>query len=532
MKTIISEKTVLTEAAIDDFSFELQMTLKKLGCKKQDILKARLAVEDALFQWLERGLRDQPLEVELVKKMRKYIVNLTVPGLETNPLMEVGDDLTGAELHGFLSNITQQINFAYTSGENIITLRIDGPSVNHFVWIILAIVMAAICGMGIRTFFPDQVSYIATGYVTPTFEMLLGLLTAVVAPYVFLSLVAGIITMGDPKQLNLIGKQVMGTFMGALAVVMLIVGALAVYLVPIPEGSSLSASGFFLSLWSLILRFFPTNMITAFADKRMMQIIVMAVTFGIAIVYMRESMNVVVKLILSLEKLFSSILRFICSFESILIFFGLLKVSLEDFSGVTQLAAFVIGSHIAIYALVFCLLTIFLARFVPGHAWSIMKKMLKPASIGLATASSTAAFPEVLSCCEKKLGIKHQLVVFAVPFGQVIFKIGSGIRLFLITLLCMYFYNLPYNVFAILLLGFLAYMLSMMVPPVAEGSVAALTLLFTYMQVPVDVLAVGIMLSVFVDFASTFINIYSNQLFILTAALRMDMLDKEKLFKP
>jgi hypothetical protein len=35
MKNIIQKTMVLDEAAIDDFSFELQQTLKKRGCKKR-----------------------------------------------------------------------------------------------------------------------------------------------------------------------------------------------------------------------------------------------------------------------------------------------------------------------------------------------------------------------------------------------------------------------------------------------------------------------------------------------------------------
>lgn len=347
----------------------------------------------------------------------------------------------------------------------------------------------------------------------------------------FFSLVSGIITMGNPKQLHQVGKQVMFTLWGALAVAIIFVGGMAALVVPFSETELAQVSGFFLSLWTMLLHFVPTNIVSAFADKRMMQIILIAAAFGIAIIYMRDELDSVARLVLALEKLFGALLRFICSFEAILIFLGLLKVFLEGFTELSHVAYIVIGAHIVAYAAVFLGISIVLARIASGHTLRILKKMMGPAVIALTTASSTAAFPETLSTCERGLGIQHRLVAFAVPFGQVVFKMGSGIRLFLMTLLCMYFYQVPIDMFAILLLGFLAYLLSMMVPPVAEGGVAALTLLFTYMKVPVDALAIALILSVFLDFFSSFINVYSNQVFILKTALRLKMVDKETLYK-
>ena len=185
MKNIIQKTMVLDEAAIDDFSFELQQTLKKRGCKKKEILNARLIVEDVLFQWLQRGLRGGTVEVDVLKTLRKYVVNLTVPGQEINPLMEENDDMSGAELQGFLLNATKDVNYLYRSGANILTLRISGQRINHFFWIFLAIISACLCGAFFHAYLPGQIEYVVKGYVTPTFESLLGLLTAIVAPYVF-----------------------------------------------------------------------------------------------------------------------------------------------------------------------------------------------------------------------------------------------------------------------------------------------------------------------------------------------------------
>lgn len=531
MKTIIHEKLVLTAMAIDDFSFDLQAALVKSGCKKEEILKARLSVEDILFQWLERGLQDQPLEVELIKKLRNYVITVSVCGDKVNPLQQDEDDPLGAELHGFIMAASQQINYSYDTNVNRVTLRMGDTGVTHMLRILIAIVMALVCGFAIRTLIPTAIPYIEGNYVTPTFEVLLGILTAVVAPYVFVSVITGIVTMGDPKQLNTIGKKVMVTFFGALAFLILLTGLIAAVVMPFSSVEAIGMDGFFATLWGLILKFLPTNIMTPFAEKKMMQIIFMAVVLGISILYMRETMDEVVKLILAFEKLLSSILRFICSFEAILIFFGLLKVMLEDVSNLAELAAAIIGANLLIYVLVFAVMAIILRIRLNGNVRRVLRKMFIPASVGLMTASSTAAFPQLMACCERKLGIQHQLVVFAVPFGQVIFKPGSGIRLFLMTMLCMYFYGMPMGVFSILLVGFLSYMLSMMIPPVAEGGVAALTILFTYMQIPVESLAIAITLSVFVDFVSTFINIYSNQIFILLAALRMKMVDTDILYR-
>jgi Na+/H+-dicarboxylate symporter len=530
MKTLLQKDIHLTETAIDDFSVTLQQMLKSVGCKKEIILKTRLALEDALFQWLKRGFRKKIMHVELTKKFRHYIVSVTIAGAESNPFVDI-DDMAGAELHNYLNIIVQQASYSYSNGINTITIRADGPGMNHLFWIISAIISAAFCGITIHHISPDTASYLSTAFVEPTFQTMLGMLTAIVAPSIFLSLISGIITLGTPKQLNKIAKQTLGIFMAALICVISFVAIASGFILSFTSVDNPNLANYAASVWKMFLDFIPTNMFMPFVEKDTMQILVLAIIFGIAILYMRESMDDVVSLILSLEKLLTSLLHVVCSCEPLLIFFGILNVTLEDFSGITTKIGIMLGAHLMMYFAVLLLAILFLVCIQKHHALAIVKKLLTPAFIGFATASSTAAFTSVVTTCTTKLGIQHKLVKFAVPLGQVLFKVGSSTKLFLLTLICLYFFNLPIHPFAIGILAISSFMLSMMIPPVSDGSVAAFTILFAYMELPSDALALAITSSVFIDFISTFMNVFCNQLFILMAALRLHMVDFQKLYK-
>ena len=107
-----------------------------------------------------------------------------------------------------------------------------------------------------------------------------------VVPLVFISLVCGSCSLSDPKKLGRLGGKSIGLYLITTAVAITVAITLALFFAPgggveIPSSATFDAKQA-PTLTQVIINMFPTNPIDAMASGNMLQIIVFALLFGIA----------------------------------------------------------------------------------------------------------------------------------------------------------------------------------------------------------------------------------------------------------
>ncbi len=263
----------------------------------------------------------------------------------------------------------------------------------------------------------------------------LKLVKTIVAPLIFSTLVVGIASHSNLKQVGRMGIKAL-LYFELVTTVALFIGLGAINLtqagvgVPQPSSAASATVAAQPQKWTdIVLHIFPENIAKSVAEAQMLQIVVFSVIFGIALAQIGEEKR-------------RPMLAF-CESLSELMFKFTNIVMLSAPIGVAGAMAYTVGTmgFGVMGNLVKLLLTLYAALivFVLGVLLPIaliarlpirrfVRAVAEPFSIAFATASSEAALPRALENMEA-FGVPKQIVAFVLPTGYSFNMDGSTLYL-------------------------------------------------------------------------------------------------------
>jgi proton glutamate symport protein len=267
-------------------------------------------------------------------------------------------------------------------------------------------------------------------------NIFLKLVKTIVAPLIFSTLVVGIASHSNLKQVGRMGIKAL-LYFELVTTVALFIGLGAINLtqagVGVPQPSAGTASAAVAAqpqTWTdIVLHIFPENIAKSVAEGQILQIVVFSVIFGIALAQIGEEKR-------------RPMLAF-CESLSELMFKFTNSVMLSAPIGVAGARAYTVGTmgFGVMGNLVKLLLTLYAALivFILGVLLPIaliarlplkrfIRAVAEPFSIAFATASSEAALPRALENMEA-FGVPKQIVAFVLPTGYSFNMDGSTLYL-------------------------------------------------------------------------------------------------------
>ena len=156
------------------------------------------------------------------------------------------------------------------------------------------------------------------GYIKPIGVIFLNLLKFIVVPLVLFSIMAGILSMNDIKKVGHLGLRALVYFMVTtlFAVTLgLVIPSLLKGFLPLieinPDATTEIVKLPNMSVMDQLVGMFPDNVITPISSMAMMQVIVIALLFGIAMVHIGDKGEMARKVTLSFNDVVSKILDYI-----------------------------------------------------------------------------------------------------------------------------------------------------------------------------------------------------------------------------
>ena len=263
-------------------------------------------------------------------------------------------------------------------------------------------------------------------------EIFIASLKMLVVPLVFVSLVCGTCSLSDTSALGRLGGKTIALYLitTAIAISLAIFAAL---LIGPGEGVQMQTDTSFNpsqapALSQVFINIFPSNPIESMAKGNMLQIIVFAVLFGLAMamsgkagerlsVVFNDLSDVIMKLVTLLMNLAPYGVFFLMAklfttlgFETI--------VSLGKYFGVVLAVLLFHG---------FVSYSIILKALAGLNPFTFLRKMQDAALFGFSTSSSNATMPITMETVTKKLGVKNSVASFTVPLGATINMDGTAI---------------------------------------------------------------------------------------------------------
>ena len=291
--------------------------------------------------------------------------------------------------------------------------------------IMLAMVLGIIVGYACNTLAGPAGTKEIASYFGILTDIFLRLIKMIIAPLVFTTLVVGLAGMGDSKTVGRIGAKALGWFVGA-SLCSLALGLVFANLlhpganlgVPLPEaGSALGLKTGALNLKDFITHIFPRNFFEAMAANEILQILVFAVFFGLALGQLHN--QAARSLVNTLEEVGHVMLKvtdYVMRFAPIGVFGAVAGIIATQGLGMLLVFGKLLMAFYITLAVLWLVL-ILAGYFVLGKdVFRLLKLVRSPMLLGFSTASSEAAYPKLMEQLEK-FGIRDRITGFVLPLG-------------------------------------------------------------------------------------------------------------------
>ena len=268
-------------------------------------------------------------------------------------------------------------------------------------------------------------------YIKPFGDIFVNLLKFIVVPLVLLSIMDGVIQMGDIKKVGKIGWQTVAYFLVTTAiacVIGLVVASLFKGSFPVlslQEGAEYQAKS--ANLMDTIVNIFPNNAINPLSSSSMLQIIFIALIFGCGVLVAGEKGKPFGDFISSFNEVTQRVMSFILAISPYGVFALMVWVvaahgpKILGSLGLVLLAAYI--GYILHVVLVY---TASVKIFTKVSPMEFFKKIFPAAAFAFTSTSSVATLPITKECCDE-MGVENDISSFVLPLGATINMDGTAI---------------------------------------------------------------------------------------------------------
>ena len=296
------------------------------------------------------------------------------------------------------------------------------------------VIAGIVAGIALGSFYPS------TGeMMKPLGDGFIKLIRMMIAPVIFLTVVTGIARIGDMRKLGRVGLKAL-VYFEVVTTIALFVGFVVVKVVQPGSGINASAatldasavqqytaSGRQLHAVDFVLHMIPDTLVGAFANGEILQVLLIAILFGVALASYQLRQPIVAAAD-SLTHLTFEVIALIMKVAPIGAF-GAMAFTIGKFGLRTllPLGKLLLCVYLTSALFVFVVLGL-IARFHGFSLWKLLKYFKEELLLVLGTSSSEVALPRIIVKLER-LGCSKSVVGLVVPSGYSFNLDGTAIYL-------------------------------------------------------------------------------------------------------
>ena len=337
------------------------------------------------------------------------------------------------------------------------------------------------------------------------------MLKFVVVPIVLLSIITGIVSLSDIKKVWSIGIKAIAFYL-CTTFIALVIGTIVAMLfknkfivIDVTEATYQAAEA--KNFIKVIADMFPSNIMAPLLNASMLQVIVIALFVGFAILIVGDKAKAFSDVIESANAVFIEIMDMIIHFSPIGIICLISPVVAENGPKVLGSLALVIGIAYIGYAihmtLTYSTMVSFFAKVTPFEFF----RGISPAmAMAFSSASSVGTLPLNIECT-KKMGGSADIVSFVLPLGATINMDGTAIYQAVCTVFIASCYGINLSIMQIATVIITATIASIGTAGVPGAGVVMLAMVLQAVGLPVDGIALVLGVDRIFDMGRTVVNI-------------------------
>ena len=299
----------------------------------------------------------------------------------------------------------------------------------------IQILIALLAGIavGLVCFFVPGGGDFTAEYLKPFGDIFVNLLKFIVVPVVLFSMIGGILSMDDMKKVGSVGIKTVAYFLCTTAiacVIGLVMGSIfkGANLFPVLDtaGVEYEAKAFG-GFMKTLVDIFPSNMWTSFSTANMLQVIVIALFFGGAILAAKEKGKLCRDIVESFYSVIEKLMAFVISLSPIGVFtYMSWVVATQGADILGSLALVLLCAYIAYAIHAIFVYSVAARAFGKISPLTFFKKAAAAMIFGFTSASSAATLPVSKECAED-MGADKDIASFVLPLGATINMDGTAI---------------------------------------------------------------------------------------------------------
>lgn len=354
--------------------------------------------------------------------------------------------------------------------------------------------------------------YLVNGLFHVIGKVFVASLKLLVVPLVLVSLVCGTAALDDIRKLGRVGGKTLGLYLFTTAVAITL-GLIVANLVQPGEGFDLKSAANFQakeapSLAQTLIEIFPTNPFQAMADGKMLQIIVFALLFGVAISLSGKQGQKVLDGFKALNEVVMKMVLMMMAVAPVGVFCLIAKVFAEQgFDAIVPLAKYFFVVLFVLLLHGFVTYPILLRTLSGLSPVQFFRRFRAAPIFAFSTASSNATLPITLETVEHKLGVKNSIASFTIPLGATINMDGTAIMQGVATVFIAQAYSIDISMGGYLMVVVTATLASIGTAGVPGVGLIMLAMVLRQVGLPVEGIGIIIGVDRLLDMVRTAVNI-------------------------
>jgi len=386
--------------------------------------------------------------------------------------------------------------------------------------LVTKIIIAIILGIGVALLFPN-----VTPYLSLFGELFIKALKSVAPILVFVLVLSSIANFQMGHNANLrpvLLLYVVGMLLAAFTAVIVSLSFPSTLYLNIVSHNSLQAPGSLAEILKNLLLSFIANPVQAISEANFIGILAWAIGLGLA---MRHSSDTTKQVMHDISHAVSAIIHKVIAFAPVGIF-GLVAVTfasagLATLESYIQLLAVLLGT---MFFVALVINPILVGLTIRGNPYPLVLKCLKESGItAFFTRSSAANIPVNLDLAER-LGVNPSTASVSIPLGATINMAGAAVTITVLTLATVHTLGIHVDLATMIILSVVATISACGASGVAGGSLllipVACSLFGISSEIAMQVVAVGMIISVLQDSTETALNSSTDVLFTAAVDIR------------
>ncbi|WP_224991765.1 serine/threonine transporter SstT [Acinetobacter pittii] len=386
--------------------------------------------------------------------------------------------------------------------------------------LVTKIIIAIILGIGVALLFPN-----VTPYLSLFGELFIKALKSVAPILVFVLVLSSIANFQVGHSANLrpiMILYVIGMLLAAFTAVIVSLSFPSTLFLNTISHNDLQAPGSLADILKNLLLSFIANPVQAISEANFIGILAWAIGLGLA---MRHSSDTTKQVMQDISHAVSAIIHKVIAFAPVGIF-GLVAVTFAD-AGLATLESYAQLLVVLLGTMFFVALVInplLVALTIRGNPYPLVFKCLKESGItAFFTRSSAANIPVNLDLAER-LGVNPSTASVSIPLGATVNMAGAAVTITVLTLATVHTLGIHVDFATMLILSVVATVSACGASGVAGGSLllipVACSLFGISTEIAMQVVAIGMIISVLQDSTETALNSSTDVLFTAAVDIR------------